>query len=151
MNIQDLPPVVTRRKKRLGQGEGSGKGKTAGRGTKGQKARETVKPGFEGGQLKLIKRLPLIRGKLRNKSRGKNPFVLNVDDLNKLPNGTEVDVETLIAYHLVSDKAKQQGVKILGDGSLSVSLAVSIPVSKGAKEKIEKAGGSITNDSINKS
>lgn len=144
MNIQDLPPVVTRRKKRLGQGEGSGKGKTAGRGTKGQKARENIKPGFEGGQLKLIKRMPLIRGKLRNKSRRKNPFILNVDDLNKLPKGTEVDIKTLIAYHLVSDAAKQQGVKILGDGLLTVSLSVSLPVSKGAKEKIEKAGGSVT-------
>ena len=78
MKLESLPKITQKRRKRLGRGFGSGKGKTAGRGTKGQKAREKVKFGFEGGQLPLTKRLPLRRGKGRNKPLKPAPLIVNL-------------------------------------------------------------------------
>ncbi len=144
-SLQKLPKLVASSKKRLGQGHGSGRGKTSGRGTKGQKARGRIKLGFEGGQLPLIKRLPLRRGKSRNKSLKSGPLVVNVKFLNALPKGSEVSLESLIKAKLVSeDEARNFGIKILGDGELSVPLTVKLPCSHGAKNKIEKAGGKVT-------
>jgi large subunit ribosomal protein L15 len=144
MNLTDLQKITTRGKKRVGQGHGSGRGKTSGRGMKGQKARNSVPLDFEGGALPLIKRLPFLRGKGRNKSIKPTPFVLNVERLNVLPKGSVVDVEALAKHNLVNlEDAKQKGVKILGNGELQVSLTVKVPTSKSASEKIEKAGGSI--------
>lgn len=140
----ELPKLPKSPKKRLGRGHGSGRGKTAGRGTKGQKAREKIKLGFEGGQLPLIKRLPLRRGKGRNKSLKPGPIVVNIKYLNVLPKGSLVDLETLIQTRIVKeDEARQFGVKILGDGELNIPLTVKLPCSGGAKEKIEKAGGKV--------
>ena len=86
MKLDQLPKITTKKKKRLGRGYGSGKGgHTVGRGAKGQKARGKVKLGFEGGQLPLIKRLPLKRGKGKFKSFKKKPLVVNVRFLNLLP------------------------------------------------------------------
>lgn len=144
MQLNNLQKTTKRKLRRLGQGHGSGRGKTGGRGTKGQKARGKIALSFEGGALPLIKRLPFRRGKGRNKSFKKRPMVLNVKILNLLPKGTEVTVESLIKHKIIDpNDAKTYGVKILGDGDLSVQLAVMIPVSKGAAKKIEKAGGSI--------
>jgi len=144
MELHKLPKIVKSPKKRLGQGHGSGRGKTAGRGTKGQKAREKIKLGFEGGQLPLIKRLPLRRGKGRNKSLKVKPIVVNLKYLNLLPKESEVTLETLIKAKIVKeDEARKFGVKILGDGELNVPLRVSLPCSHRAKAKIEKAGGKI--------
>lgn len=144
MELHTLPKTVSKRTRRLGRGSGSGRGKTAGRGTKGQKARDSIKVGFEGGQLPLIKRLPLYRGRGRNKVKHKKPFVVNLKFLAGLPKNTVVTMETLVKYKLVkaSDVA-QTGVKILGGGEVTQALTISLPISKSAAVKIEKAGGKI--------
>jgi large subunit ribosomal protein L15 len=146
MNLSDVTKVKTKSKKRVGQGHGSGRGKTAGRGTKGQKARNKVAIYFEGGALPLTKRLPFLRGKGRNRSLQEKAYVINVAALNVFPKGTEITLESLAKQGLVElDSAKQKGVKILGDGDLQVALTVKLPVSKGAVEKITKAGGTVAN------
>lgn len=126
-------------KTRVGRGEAS-KGKTAGRGTKGTKARYQVKAGFEGGQMPLHMRTPKLRG-------FKNPFrteyqVVNVSKLAELyPKGGEVTVDDLVAKGAVR---KNQPVKVLGNGDVSVKLVVSVDkVSSAAEQKIIAAGGEI--------
>jgi len=146
MKLNKLPKTTTISKKRVGRGYGSGRGKTAGRGTKGQKARGKVKLGFEGGQIPLIKRLPLQRGKGKFKSFKKKPLVVNVKILNLLAKDEVVDLKTLVKYKIVKeDEAKKFGVKILGDGELKTALTVKLPCSKGAIKKIEEAGGKVEN------
>lgn len=132
-------PGAKKARTRVGRGEGS-KGKTAGRGTKGTKARYQVRPGFEGGQLTSVMRAPKLRG-------FKNPFrveyqVVNVGRLAELyPKGGEVTIADLVAKGAVR---KNEKVKLLGDGELSVALKVSVDkVSTQAKQKIEKAGGEV--------
>ncbi len=127
-------------KTRVGRGEGS-KGKTAGRGTKGTKARYQVPAAFEGGQMPIHMRLPKLKG-------FKNPFkvefqVVNLDRINELfPEGGTVTVEDLVAKGAVR---KGHPVKVLGQGELSVAVQVSADAfSASAKEKIEAAGGTIT-------
>lgn len=145
MSLHTLPSVVDKRKKRLGRGASSGRGKTSGRGTKGQKARNNVMRGFEGGQLKLIKRLPLLRGHSRNKAIKTKPVVIDIAKLTKMPKGTVVTIESLHEYKLVNkQKAKVQGVKILGNTSMEHALTVEVPVSLQAKKRIEEAGGKVT-------
>lgn len=141
MKLSDLPSIVTRSKKRLGRGHGSGKVKTAGRGTKGQKARGTMPAGFEGGQSPLFKRLPLLRGKGRNQSQKPKAFPIAAGKLNALPKGTVVTLETLKKYRMIGEDVGR--AKILGGGSLDVSLTVKVPCSSSAKAAIEKAGGLI--------
>jgi large subunit ribosomal protein L15 len=133
-------PGAKTAKTRVGRGEGS-KGKTAGRGTKGTKARYQVPQRFEGGQMPLHMRLPKMRG-------FKNPFrteyqVVNLDRLSVLfPDGGDVTVEDLVAKGAVRDGHL---VKVLGDGDLAVKVNVSAhKFSATAKEKIEAAGGSVT-------
>ncbi|MCX6791537.1 MAG: 50S ribosomal protein L15 [Candidatus Gottesmanbacteria bacterium] len=133
--------IVQRRKKRLGRGHGSGKVKTSGRGTKGQKSRDGIHIGFEGGQLPLIKRLPLLRGKGRNGSQSGKAVPLAVEKLNTLPSGTNVTLETLKKYHMIDHATAR--VKVLGSGKVTVELKVAVPCSKGAQEVIEKAGGTV--------
>lgn len=133
--------IVERQKKRIGRGHGSGKVKTAGRGTKGQKARGSIMPGFEGGQLALIKRLPLLRGKGKNTSLVAKPFPLTVERLNTLPRDTIVTLEVLKKYNMID--ARVTRVKILGAGKLTVALSVVVPCSKSASESIVKAGGRV--------
>ena len=143
--LESLQSITEKPKRRLGQGAGSNRGKTAGRGTKGQKARTKIALSFEGGALPLIKRLPLLRGKGRNYSLREDMFVVNLQALEVLPAKTVVDVQTLLKYNIISkdNMKKVSNVKILGSGTLSKSLTVKLPVSKSAKEKIEAAGGSI--------
>ena len=144
MQLNLLPKITKRAKRRLGQGHGSGRGKTAGRGTKGQKARGKIPISFEGGALPLIKRLPFRRGKGRNKVFKKGPVIVNVKALNILKKGEIVDIKILVEKQIVDEKdANVYGVKILGDGILNVPITVKLPVSKGARLKIEKAGGSV--------
>lgn len=145
MKLHNLKSTSKRSKKRLGQGHGSGRVKTSGRGTKGQNARSKRPLFFEGGALPLIKRLPFRRGKERNKSYRKKPLVINVSVLNMLPKNSTVDKKFLIDKKVVDKKdAQDYGIKILGDGELTVPLKVVLPVSLGAKAKIEKAGGSVS-------
>lgn len=147
MKLSALTKTTRVRKKRLGQGHGSGRGKTAGRGTKGQKARRNIPLSFEGGALTIIKRLPFMKGKGKNKPIGNGPIAVNVKALNLLGKQSVVDVKSLIENHIVdAESAKKYGVKILGDGDLSVSLIVKLPASKGAQKKIEKAGGRVERD-----
>ncbi|MBS3758482.1 MAG: 50S ribosomal protein L15 [Desulfobacterales bacterium] len=143
MRLHELSPADGARKnrKRKGRGVGSGLGKTAGRGTKGHNSRSGggVRPGFEGGQMPLHRRLP----KRGFKNIFKNPVeVVNVRDLNRFENGAVVDRNELMAAGLVSRKAKS--VKVLGQGALNVSLTLQVEsASKSAKEKIETAGGKV--------
>ena len=141
-----LPKVVTKRSKRKGRGYGSGKGgHTSGRGQKGQKSRSKIGVLFEGVKMKksFIKRLPLKRGKGRFSS-GKKPLIVNLHLLNLLPSGSKVDVDLLIKHGIVDAKdAKDVGVKLLGDGDIKKKLSVTLPISKSAAKKIEKAGGKV--------
>ena len=124
---------------RKGRGTGSGNGKTAGKGHKGQNARSGggVRPGFEGGQLPLYRKLPK-RG-FHNKF-AVHYSIVNVSDLNRFEDGSVVDMEALLAAKLV--RKELDGVKILGEGELSKKLTVKATVfSATAKEKIEAAGG----------
>lgn len=144
MNLHTLTKTTEKKKRRLGQGHGSMRGKTSGRGTKGQKARGKVPLYFEGGAVSLIKRLPFRRGKGRNKVFKRRPITVNIKVLNMLSKNNVVDLKTLIEKHIVDEKdAKIYGVKILGDGDLNIPLILKLPASKGAIEKIKKAGGSI--------
>lgn len=141
MKLHLLSKTVKTKKRRLGQGHGSGRVKTSGRGTKGQNARSNRSLSFEGGALPLMKRLPFMRGKGRNKGSRKHVVIVSVGDLNNLPKQTMVTRETLIKHNMLSKKEKDARIKILGDGTLSIALTVQLPVSKKAMEKIEKAGG----------
>ncbi|MEK7060841.1 MAG: 50S ribosomal protein L15 [Patescibacteria group bacterium] len=141
MKLHALPSLVKKKMKRLGRGSGSGRGKTAGRGTKGQKARGTVPRDFEGGQLALTKRFPLLRGKTRNKSMRPYTVTLNLSRLSIMDSGTNVTLETLKKYGIVDTSTVS--VKLVRGGILTKALTVSIPRSKGAKEDILKAGGSV--------
>lgn len=144
MQLHTLVRVTTKKKRRLGLGHGSGRSKTSGRGTKGQKARRNIALSFEGGALPLIKRMPFLRGKMRNKPFNTTPVVLNVGALSSLSKGSVVDIKSLAEAGLVKEKeAKRDGIKILGNGDLTVALTVKLPVSQTAKEKIEKAGGKV--------
>lgn len=142
--MDDLRKITTKRMRRLGRGHGTGRGKTSGRGTKGQNARSSRALSFEGGALPLIKRLPFLRGKGRNESHNSKPVVINVGDLNTLPEKSIVDIEMLIKHTIVdASDAKEFGVKILGDGELSKVLTIKLPLSNSARNKVEKAGGKV--------
>lgn len=141
MRLHEMSPAAgsTKDVKRKGRGHGSGLGKTAGKGHKGQKARSgySMKPGFEGGQMPLQRRVP---------KRGfTNIFAtkyatINIDALNVFNDGAEIDTEAILAAGLV--KKPLDGIKVLGDGELTKKLTVKVTAySKTAKDKIEKAGG----------
>ena len=143
MNLGTLkPPEGSRKKKkRVGRGDGSGHGGTAGKGAKGQNARSghSVRPNFEGGQMPLTRRMP---------KRGfKNPMrriiaIVNIEQLKGFAQGALVDRDTLTAVGLVSGRV--DGVKVLGNGEINFPLSVNVDsVSRGAREKIEAAGGTI--------
>ncbi len=141
MDLSNLQPAIgsTKNRKRLGRGPGSGQGKTAGKGHKGQKARSggSIKAGFEGGQMPLQRRLP---------KRGFTPLakkvyaLVNLRDLEQFEAGSVVDLEALGKAGLINQVL--DGVKILGDGELTDALTVKAhKFSKSAAEKIDAAGG----------
>lgn len=142
MKMHDMSPAAGARKapKRLGRGIGSGTGKTSGKGHKGQWARSGggVRPGFEGGQMPLSRRLP----KTGFDNRYKKVYsIVNLDDLNKFEDGAVVNAEALKAAGVLS-KIEPYGLKVLGDGELTKKVTVQAKkFSKSAVEKIEKAGG----------
>jgi large subunit ribosomal protein L15 len=143
MRLNDLsPPKGSRRpRKRLGRGVGSGKGKTAGRGTKGHNSRSGggVRPGFEGGQMPLHRRLPK-RG-FTNIFK-KKISTINIRDLSKFESGSVVDEPALVRMGLV--KGRRDGIKLLGQGDIKIPLTIRVnQVAKGAEEKIISAGGKI--------
>jgi large subunit ribosomal protein L15 len=143
MRLNDLAPAPGARKdrKRVGRGVGSGWGKTAGRGSKGQNSRSGggVRPGYEGGQMPIHRRLP---------KRGfKNIFkkiyaIVNIRDLVRFESGSVVDEAALVRAGLV--KGKRDGIKLLGQGEINMPLTVKIhTVSRSAQNKIESAGGTV--------
>ena len=136
-----LKKIVQRSKKRVGRGHGSGKVKTSGRGQKGQNARGHMPLGFEGGQLSLIKRLPLLRGKGRNHSTKGKATPVQLAALSAIPAGTTVTLATLKKYHMIDEGVSR--VKVVGAGSIKVKLTVSVSCSQSARTAIEKAGGSV--------
>ena len=143
MNLHSLKPAEGSRKKeiRVGRGIGSGVGKTCGRGHKGQKARSGggVRPGFEGGQMPIYRRLPK-RG-FKN-IWAKKFATVNVQSLNRFDDGAVVDPLALVESGIL--KNVLDGVKILGNGVISKKLTVKVQaISKSAKDKIEAAGGSV--------
>ena len=143
MKLHELAPPAKSRKsdKRLGRGVGSGWGKTAGRGTKGYNSRSGggVRPGYEGGQMPIQRRLPK-RG-FTNIFR-KKIAVINLRDLGAFESGSLVDEAALVKAGLV--KGQKDGIKLLGQGEIQVALNIKLnQVSKSAREKIEAAGGSV--------
>ena len=142
LKLHDLKPAPGSKKARtrVGRGEGS-KGKSAGRGTKGTKARKQVPATFEGGQMPIHMRLPKLKG-FRNRFRTEYEIV-NVGDINRLfPEGGAIGVDELVAKGAVRRKSL---VKVLGDGELTVKVEVSAHKFSGsAREKITAAGGSVT-------
>ena len=144
MRLDTIQPAVgaTTSKKRLGRGTGSGLGKTSGKGHKGQWARSGggVRPGFEGGQMPLTRRVPK-RG--FNNHFKKEYVIVNLDVLNEnFAAGSVVDMEALLDRNLVKSVKNAAGLKVLGNGELTVNLTVkAAKFSASAKEAIEKAGG----------
>jgi large subunit ribosomal protein L15 len=143
MRLNDLAPAPGARKtrKRIGRGVGSGWGKTAGRGSKGQNSRSGggVRPGYEGGQMPIHRRLPK-RG-FTNIFK-KTYAVINIRDLAKMESGSIVDEAVLVRAGLV--KGRRDGVKLLGQGEIDIPLTVKIDlVSQSARQKIESAGGTV--------
>ena len=144
MNLENIPTIkgATHPTKRLGRGEGSGHGKTSGKGHKGQKARSGggIRIGFEGGQMPLYRKLP--RRGFNNKKFKISYQLVNVGHLDKLE-GDTVNRETLVSAGLIRDN--NQGVKLLGDGEISKAFTVDVDkVSESAKTKIEAAGGELS-------
>ena len=142
MKLHELSPAEGSVKERFrkGRGAGSGNGKTAGKGHKGQNARSGggVRPGFEGGQLPLYRKLPK-RG-FNNYRFGKQYVIVNVQSLNVFEDGEVIDCATLLAAGVIAKSC--DGVKILGEGELTKKLTVKAAVfSASAKEKIEAVGG----------
>lgn len=145
MRIDTISPAEGSRTsaKRLGRGIGSGLGKTSGKGHKGQWARSGggVRPGFEGGQMPIARRIPK-RG-FNNKFR-KEYMIVNIGQLAELPAGTVVDYGFIVENGLAKEVKNNVGLKVLGAGELNVALTVkAVKVSESAKAAIEAAGGSV--------
>ena len=145
MKLHELSPAPnsTPKAKRVGRGLGSGLGKTCGKGTKGQNSRSGggVRPGFEGGQMPLIRRLPK-RG-FNNTLFDKEYNIVNVEDLNVFDNDTVVTVELLKEKNIIN-KIAPYGLKVLGNGNIEKSLTVKArKFSETAVQKITKAGGKV--------
>jgi len=152
MKLSQLPKTMTKGKKRVGRGYGSGKGgHTVSRGQKGQKSRGKVKLMFEGTKARksLIRRLPMLRGKSKLLTRTPKPLLVKLTALEKLANQSQVTTNSLIKAGIVKQKtALKKGIKILGEGKLTKKLTVLLPVSLSAKAKIEKIGGTVGKPSI---
>jgi len=143
MDLSNLSPAEGSRQSdnfRRGRGHGSGNGKTAGKGHKGQKARSGApRPGFEGGQMPLYRRLPKRGFKCRN---SKEIIAINVGALDRFEDGAEITVDTLMESGLVTNP--RDGIKILGGGEITKKFTVKVnAVSESAKAKIEAAGGTV--------
>jgi large subunit ribosomal protein L15 len=147
MKLSALTKITAKSAKRVGQGKGSGRGKKSGRGGRGQTSRNVMPLSFEGGALTIIKRLPFLRGKGKNKSYQEGKIGINVELLNGFKKNSIVDIKALIEQKLINSReAVVREVKILGNGKLDIPLVVKLSVSKEALKKIEKAGGRVERD-----
>lgn len=138
--LSSMPKTKFKSKKRVGRGNSAGGGTTAGRGTKGQKSRSggRVRPGFEGGQMPLQKRVPKKRG---FKSMIIKPIAIDIMRLNIFKDGEKINLDALKKQGII--KGKKIKVKIVGNGDLKKKLIISVPISKTAESIIKKAGGKI--------
>ena len=143
MNLATLPKTTEKPYRRIGRGHGSGRVKTSGRGTKGQKARENIGLRFAGSSLQAswIKRLPLLRGKGKNKGHREKVMAVNIKYLGLFKANSDVNLQSLKDKNIIGKDVNR--AKVLGDGELTVALNVQLPCSAGAKKKIEKAGGKV--------
>lgn len=143
--LSGLPQLKTKRKKRLGRGLGSGKGAKSGRGTtRHQKARESIPLHFEGGQGRLVKRFPLLRGKGRNKPSSPRPHILTLKALEVFNDGDIVTIEELQKRGIIKVGSRTTYVKVLNAKEVTLKkITMRLPVSASAKKKIEEAGGQI--------
>jgi len=142
LNELSANPAARKKRKRLGRGNGSGLGTTSGRGSKGQGSRSGggVRPGYEGGQMPIHRRLPK-RGFVNIFK--KDYAIVNLSQLDRFESGAVIDRENLVAQGLI--KSGDKRIKILGKGEISMPLTIAVDrVSKTAREKIEAAGGSIS-------
>lgn len=137
--------LIQRPKKRVGRGIGSGRGSKSGRGTKRhQSARETIPIYFEGGQNPLTKKFPLIRGKMRNNSFFSKKNTISLSNLSKFKKDTIITLSLLKKHKLISNKITSiKQIKIVANGTIDRALVVCVPITKKAKELIEKVGGTI--------
>jgi len=143
--LSQLPEIVVGTKKKRGRGLGSGRGSKSGRGTtRHQKARENIPLHFEGGQNRLVKKFPLLRGKGRNYSRKYNKYVIYSGQLNALSDGAVVNEESLKKAGLIETEAKSPIIKVIAKGEVQKKLTVALPVSQSVKVMIEKAGGTVS-------
>ena len=142
--LSNLPKITSQKKKRLGRGLSSGKGSKSGRGTtRHQKARESIPLHFEGGQGRIVKKFPLLRGKGKNNSVKEKSFIIDLEKLNILPDNTVVDRATLIKEKIITKGKENLPIKILANGQLKKKLVIKLPVSKKVKEAVEKLGGQV--------
>lgn len=140
MKLSKIKSIKISKKKRVGRGESSGKGKTSGRGMNGQKARSSIKPTFEGGQLPIIKRLPFLRGVGNRPS--KNLLTLTLSDLNRFKDKAVIDLRSLKELKFVP-ASKKVYVKVVASGELKKQLTVNVPTTKKAQILIEKEKGKV--------
>ena len=149
MKLSELKPAPRSKKssRRLGRGESSGSGKTSGKGGKGQTARTggSIRPGFEGGQMPLYRRIPKLGFRSRQATLGLNRYtVINLSDLERFDAGSKVSAETLSSIGINIPTKNKAGVKVLGKGELTKKLEVHVDaISESAKAKIESLGGSV--------
>ena len=140
-NLSSLPKIIGKKTKRIGRGLGSGRGAKSGRGTtRHQKARENIPLHFEGGQGRMVKRFPLLRGKGRNQGR-QHPVAINVARLNIFENKATVDIAALVKNNIIRKGEMTRGEKIVGKNKITKKLNVQLPVSQGASSVINTAGG----------
>lgn len=135
ISLQTLPKIGIKKGVQIGRGYGSGRGAKSGRGTtRHQAAREKIKEDYEGGQNKLTKKFPLLRGKARNKSIQPTRVPVSLTKLNKLPAGSVGTLETLLKAGIISTKDARQGVKIVhtGANSFNKKVTIEVPISKRA-------------------
>lgn len=148
MRLSTLPKLLgyTKGAKRVGRGTASGKGRTAGRGTKGQKAREKVGSIFGGGggrRNRLFKRLPRLAG-IGNPARYPKPVVLSLTKLSSHPVG-DVTLESLLSFGIVTfSDVTRRGVKVSGEGTVTQRYTLFVPATKSAQQKIQAAGGTVS-------
>lgn len=142
--LAQLPSITIKAKKRVGRGLGSGRGAKSGRGTtRHQKAREKIPLHFEGGQGRLVKRFPLLRGKSKNKSVKNEMYTIYTKDLNRFAEGDIVDAKKLQEVGLVDKTSFYPSVKVILNGKVEKKVTVKLPISQSAKKEVERAGGTV--------
>jgi len=146
MNIlANLTKIVHKRKKRLGRGLGSGKGAKSGRGTtRHQAARTDIPLHFEGGQNRMVKRFPLLRGKGRNKPVSLKPMIISLTQLNSFKKGDVINLDSLVKKRMITEKEARRGAKIVANGEIKTALVIKLLVSRSAQKHIENAGGTVS-------